>query len=64
MADQSMRVTNWPDSGSAERVAYDLMVRIAASENSYGKPSGPNPRAYYLGLYAESMDVIRGVDPK
>jgi hypothetical protein len=53
MADD-MRVTNFPDGGSAERVALDLADRIAARESGMTKD-----RAYYLSLYAECLRVVK-----
>lgn len=58
MADQTVRVTNLPDSGSPARVAYDLAMRIAAQEN-YGKSGAtPNARAYYLELFKACRNVV------
>ena len=48
-------------SGSKERVAFDIMVRIAAIENS-GK-TVPNPREYFLKLYRECWLVAYGNPP-
>lgn len=55
MADQSVRVTNLPDSGSPARVAFDLMNRIAAAEPNEKRQ--PDPRAYFLNLYKECRAV-------
>ena len=57
MAD-SVNVANWPDSGSQERVAYDLMQRIAHLEaiNETAKRS----RRYYLELYAQCLVATKG----
>lgn len=55
-----MRITNFPDSGSAERVAFDLMNKIAfmegrASENQ--KTEGR--RDYVLQLYKECLHLTK-----
>lgn len=55
MADQSVSVSNLPDSGSKQRVAFDLMARIV---NREGIPSAEEARAYYLKLYAECRDTV------
>ena len=53
MAD-SVTVTNFPDSGSGQRVAYQLMERIADAEYyERGSKSPDKPREYYLELYRE-----------
>lgn len=57
MAD-SVSVTNFPDSGSPERVAYDLMKWVGGADP---KPQG---RAGWLDLYAECLRATRGARPK
>jgi hypothetical protein len=53
MADQSVKITNLPDSGSPARVAYNLMEKIAQDEfYERGSKDPENPREYYLKLYA------------
>jgi hypothetical protein len=54
MADD-VRVTNLPDSGSPERVAFDLMKYLSASEP---KPHG---RDGWLRCYEECLDAVKGV---
>ena len=51
----SVRVTNLPDSGSRERVALDLMkmIRQTSQEPAVGKDA-------LLLLYAECLNVTRG----
>lgn len=52
MADQTLKITNLPDSGSPFRVAFDLMARIAQEEYlKRGSMSPENPREYFLELY-------------
>lgn len=55
MADQSVSVSNLPDSGSKHRVAFDLMVKIA---NREGTPAAQEARDYYLQLYSACRDVV------
>lgn len=51
---------------SAERVAYDLMMVINANENpSMGQPcpaKQASRRLYYLNLYAECLNVVKGYE--
>lgn len=56
MADQTVRISNLPDSGTPARVAYDLTMRIATAENPQRPPA--NPREYYLALYQECRKVV------
>ncbi|WP_291370608.1 MULTISPECIES: hypothetical protein [unclassified Acinetobacter] len=53
---------------SVERVAFDLMSRIAEAEKIKGKDEGKkdNPREYYLKLYNQCHKVVSwsGVDVK
>lgn len=58
MADD-VRVTNFPDSGSKERVALDLASKIAFAESGTVKT-----RAYWLDLYFECLSVASGIKPK
>lgn len=58
MAD-SVTVKNLPDSGSPERVAFDLMTRIANAETSKTGSSPAQPRDYHLDLYSECLHVVR-----
>ena len=44
------------DSGSPERVAFDLMVKIATHQ----KIDGANWRSGLLDLYAECLEATRG----
>lgn len=46
-------ITNLPDSGSPERVAYDLMMAVARNENQ------EKTRDYFLNLYSETIHVVR-----
>lgn len=54
----SVKVTNLPDSGSRERVAFDLLEKITWSEEV------TKDRAYWLKLYHECFTVVGGTDPK
>ncbi len=59
MVDQ-VKVSNFPDSGSPERVAYDLMNRIVGAEVQGGrKVNAAELRNYYLTLYGECLHVVR-----
>lgn len=58
MADQSVKITNIPDSGSRHRVAFDLMVRIATAEPGTGSEKPGGPRAYYLALFRECRETV------
>lgn len=49
----TVKVSNIPDSGSGQRVAFDLMERIANAEYRESNMPPENPRQYYLALYAE-----------
>ena len=46
---------------SAERVAYDLMGRIAYAEDGNQKQES-NPRDYYLELYYQCLKTVKGSD--
>jgi phage protein D len=48
----SVNVTNFPDSGSPERVALDLMKFL--------KNLKPESRQEWLDFYAECLDATRG----
>ena len=50
----SVSVSNFPDSGSPERVAFDLMVTISLKESGETKDRG-----YYLNLYEECLHVAQ-----
>ncbi|WP_170005033.1 hypothetical protein [Pseudopontixanthobacter vadosimaris] len=49
-----MRITNFPDAGSVERVALDLASKIGAFEKGV-----PKSREYWLDLYEECHHVVR-----
>lgn len=53
-----VKITNFPDSGSRERVALDLASKIAFAEDAIVKD-----RAYWLNLYYESFAVVCGSRP-
>jgi hypothetical protein len=55
MADQSVRVTNFPDSGSRERVAYDLWNRLRDLISHEG--TGPERVALQLELYRQCLEA-------
>ena len=55
MADQTVRVANLPDSGSAQRIAMELTRMIANNES---KVTAENARQYYLDLYAACRKVV------
>ncbi|PBN42499.1 hypothetical protein [Sphingobium sp. D43FB] len=54
-----VRISNLPDSGSKERVAYDLLEKIAVKEADVR----PKDRSYWLQLYAECLSVVHGNKP-
>lgn len=56
---EDMRITNLPDSGSTQRVAFDLMNRISGHE-----PELKKDRSYWLTLYNEARRVVAGNSPK
>ena len=56
MAEQTT-ATNWPDSGSKERVAYDLMMFLVRS--GVKSPEG-DKRKFYLDFYAECLQATNG----
>ena len=47
-------VQNWPEGGSKERVAFDLMEKISGRETDITRD-----RSYWLSLYAECLQVVR-----
>lgn len=57
MAD-SMSISNWPDSGSNERVAYDIMRWLSATVEVEGKEARKDA---FLDLYVECLKATRGV---
>ncbi len=59
MADQSMRITNLPESGSPERIAIELMRTIITQE----KWDGFQTRKPILDLYSECLRATRGTRP-
>jgi hypothetical protein len=58
MADTSTKITNFPDSGSPERVAYDLMKYLQALVTE--KSSVEARKNAFLDLYAECLHATRG----
>lgn len=56
---EDMRITNLPDSGSTQRVAHDLMIRISGYEQDVKKD-----RSYWLTLYSEARSVVVGNAPR
>lgn len=55
MASESVRITNMPESGSAERVAFELLEKIMYHEEMSG-----SPRKHILDLYAECVSAAHG----
>lgn len=55
MADQTVSISNFPDksSGSAERVAFDLLKWMS-------KVTDADKRAQYLDQYAECLAATKG----
>lgn len=60
MADQSVKITNLPDSGSPQRVAYDLANRIWHAEHQPGSGTVQGFRSQFLDLFAECLDASVG----
>jgi hypothetical protein len=59
MADQTVSVTNLPDSGSPARVAFDLASRIAHGEYvARGNKSPENPGEYHIELFKECRKAV------
>ena len=54
-------MTNHSTDGSVERVAYELMVKIASEDR--GKKQNLSPREYYFTLFAECLQIVSGEDP-
>lgn len=55
MADNTIAVQSLPDSGSQERVAFNLMHQIRV-----GSPSSYADKDAILDLYAECLEATRG----
>lgn len=55
---ESVTVTNFPDSGSPSRVAYDMMTYMQRS--GVKTPEGQDKRKFILDLYAECLDATNG----
>ena len=55
MADSSTRITNMPDGGSPERVAFDLMQIVRVNEGN-----GKMTRTAILDLYTQCLDATKG----
>ena len=58
MASESVSVTNWPDSGSPERVAFDLMKWL---RNTVKTGETEAAKDAYLDLYAECLRATNGL---
>lgn len=56
----AVRITNFPDSGSKERVALDLATKISPYDAYKPNPS----RGEWLELYAECLRVVNGGTPR
>jgi hypothetical protein len=61
MADQTVRISNLPDSGSPARVAYDLWYILRGKLEA--KASKSEDIAAQLDLYAECLDATHGSRP-
>lgn len=55
----AVRVTNLPDSGSPERVAYDLMTYISRNGHKRQNES-VSIKDHVLDLYAECLRATQG----
>jgi hypothetical protein len=58
---ESVSVTNWPDSGSAERVAYDMMKYFNGFIEEKDKPAR---KKAFLNLYVDCLNATKGIRPK
>jgi hypothetical protein len=56
MANQDVKVTNFPKEESRHRVAFDLMNQIA----SYEDVPQDKAREYYLTLYRQCLGIVLG----
>ena len=58
---EDVKVSNFPDSGSPARVAYDLMriVMSAEGQTEHSRTDKPT-RKYLLDLYAECLSAAGG----
>lgn len=59
MADD-IKVSNFPDSGSQARVAYDLMKYLVNSGVRSEDEAAEGKRKFYLDLYAECLRTTGG----
>jgi hypothetical protein len=57
MADQDIRIRNMPDSGSQERVAYDLYMHLRPSARD--GQSFDERKMQILDLYADCLKVVK-----
>lgn len=57
MSDQTVRITNLPDTSAKERVAFDLMQKVLSEE--YESVPAPD-RKHILDLYAECLYAASG----
>jgi hypothetical protein len=60
MADQSILVTNMPDSGSPQRVAFDLMKEVIYRDETKEYKN----KDEILVLYTECLKAAWGQSPK
>lgn len=60
---ESVNVTNWPDSGSNERVAYDMMKYLREMIEPEGEGKAARKKAF-LNLYVDCLNATRGHRPK
>lgn len=59
MADQSMKITNMPDSGSHQRVAFDLMKEIRYDDDNVTYKT----KKELLTLYVDCLKATWGQVP-
>ena len=60
MADQPVSITNLPDSGSAERVALDMVKMIANTEGLAFYGAGQKASAaWVIRTYAACLNVVK-----
>lgn len=61
MADQTVKISNLPDSGSPERVAYDLWNDLRALSNKKtADETFSDYAARRLALYAQCLNAAKG----
>ena len=45
-----------------EKIAFDLMTKIAEAESAQAEKAPENPKDYYLKLYSHCLRIVSGED--